>query len=57
MAEHDIKPEVVTTEATELKTLVYTVGYIRDWKTHNKATSITLKGAGSMTRDLRRERR
>ncbi|CAI2484034.1 MULTISPECIES: hypothetical protein [Serratia] len=57
MAEHDIKPEVVTTEATELKTLGYTVGYIRDWKTHNKATSITLKGAGSMTRDLRRERR
>jgi toxic protein SymE len=21
------------------------VGYIRDWKTHNKATSITLKGS------------
>ncbi|RWR02206.1 endoribonuclease, partial [[Pantoea] beijingensis] len=34
----------VTTEAPELKTRRYTVGYIRDWKTHNKATSITLKG-------------
>ncbi|GLR10912.1 endoribonuclease SymE [Mixta theicola] len=45
MAEHDTKPEVVTTEAPELKTRRYTVGYIRDWKTHNRATSITLKGA------------
>lgn len=44
MAEHDTKPEVVTTEAPELKTRRYTVGYIRDWKTHKKATSITLKG-------------
>lgn len=44
MAEHDSKPEVVTTEAPELKTRRYTVGYIRDWKTHNKATAITLKG-------------
>jgi toxic protein SymE len=44
MAEHDTKPEVVTTEAPELKTRRYTVGYIRDWKTHSKATSITLKG-------------
>ncbi|NIY48358.1 SymE family type I addiction module toxin [Cedecea colo] len=44
MAEHDTKPEVVTTEAPELKTRRYTVGYIRDWKTHNRATSITLKG-------------
>lgn len=31
------------TEAPELKTRCYTVGYIRDWKTHNKATAITLK--------------
>ncbi|MDN0122579.1 SymE family type I addiction module toxin [Yersinia aleksiciae] len=45
MAEHDSKSEVVTTEAPELKTRRYTVGYIRDWKTHNKATSITLKGS------------
>jgi toxic protein SymE len=45
MAEHDIKTEVVTTEAPELKTRRYTVGYIRDGKTHNKATSITLKGS------------
>ena len=44
MAEHDTKPEGVTTEAPELKTRRYTVGYIRDWKSHNKATSITLKG-------------
>jgi len=43
MAEHDTKPEAVTTEAPELKTRRYTVGYIRDWKNHNKATSITLK--------------
>ncbi|MDT0177870.1 SymE family type I addiction module toxin [Enterobacter sp. BRE11] len=44
MAEHDTKPEVVATEAPELKTPRYTVGYTRHWKTHNKATSITLKG-------------
>ncbi|WP_128174090.1 SymE family type I addiction module toxin [[Pantoea] beijingensis] len=44
MAKHDTKPEVVTTEAPALKTRRYTVGYIRDWKTHSKATSITLKG-------------
>jgi toxic protein SymE len=44
MAEQDSKPEVVTTEAPELKTRRYTVGYIRDWKTHDKATAITLKG-------------
>ncbi|WP_249033198.1 SymE family type I addiction module toxin [Tenebrionicola larvae] len=30
--------------ATTPTTRRYTVGYIRDWKTHNKATSITLKG-------------
>ncbi|NIF47133.1 type I addiction module toxin, SymE family [Enterobacter sp. Ap-1006] len=36
---------MITTEAPELKTRRYTVGYIRDWKTPNKATSsITLKG-------------
>ncbi|WJY16918.1 SymE family type I addiction module toxin [Pectobacteriaceae bacterium CE90] len=45
MAKQDSKSEVVTTEAPELKTRSYTVGYIRDWKTHNKATSITLKGS------------
>ncbi|MEN3753900.1 SymE family type I addiction module toxin [Mangrovibacter sp. SLW1] len=45
MAEQDTKPEGVTTEAPELKTRRYTVGYIRDWKSHNKATSITPKGA------------
>ena len=44
MAEHDSKSEVVTTEAPELKNRRYTVGYIRDWKTHNRATSITIKG-------------
>ncbi|MFE8663986.1 SymE family type I addiction module toxin [Serratia nevei] len=44
MAEHDTKPEVVTTEAPKLKNRRYTVGYIRDWKTRNKATAITLKG-------------
>ena len=44
MAGQDSKSEVVTTEAPELKTRRYTVGYIRDWKTHNKATAITLKG-------------
>lgn len=44
MAEHDSKSEVVTTEATELKTRRYTVGYIRDWQTHEPAPTITLKG-------------
>jgi len=44
-AEKNSKSEVVTTEAPSLKKRRYTVGYIRDWKTHNKATSITLKGA------------
>ncbi|WP_310793436.1 hypothetical protein [Enterobacter sp. R1(2018)] len=44
MAEQDSKSEVVTTEVPELKTRRYTVGYIRDWKTHNAATSSTLKG-------------
>lgn len=44
MAEHDSKSEVVTTEAPELKTRRYTVGYIRDWQTHEPAPSITLKG-------------
>lgn len=34
----------MTTEAPELKTRRYTLGDIRDWKTHKKATSITLKG-------------
>lgn len=43
MAEHDTKPEVVTTEVPELKTRRYTVGYIRDWKTHNAATGTPLK--------------
>lgn len=45
MAELNSISEVVTTDAPELKTRCYTVGYIRDWKTHNKATSITLKGS------------
>ncbi|WP_202303617.1 SymE family type I addiction module toxin [Dryocola clanedunensis] len=44
MAENDSKSEVVTTEVPELKNRRYTVGYIRDWKTHEPATSITLKG-------------
>ncbi|MCT4715611.1 endoribonuclease SymE [Enterobacteriaceae bacterium H18W14] len=44
MAEHDSKSDVVTTEAPELKTRRYTVGYIRDWKTHEPAPTITLKG-------------
>ncbi|MES4611347.1 MAG: SymE family type I addiction module toxin [Ewingella sp.] len=45
MAELNSISEVVTTDAPELKTRCYTVDYIRDWKTHNKATSITLKGS------------
>ncbi|WP_210478148.1 endoribonuclease SymE [Pantoea ananatis] len=44
MAEHDTKPEVATAEAPELKNRRYTVGYIHNWKTHNKVTAITLKG-------------
>ncbi|GDX06956.1 endoribonuclease SymE [Buttiauxella sp. A111] len=44
MAEQDSKSEVVTTEVPELKNRRYTVGYIRDWKTHSAFTSITLKG-------------
>lgn len=44
MAEQDSKSEVVTTEVPELKNRRYTVGYIRDWKTHSASASITLKG-------------
>lgn len=44
MAEHDSRSEVVTTEVPELKTRRYTVGYIRDWQTHEPAPTITLKG-------------
>ncbi|VEB97019.1 Putative endoribonuclease symE [Cedecea lapagei] len=35
----------MTTEAPELKIRRYVVGYIREWKTHTKATFITLKGS------------
>ncbi|XYQ55856.1 SymE family type I addiction module toxin [Pectobacterium carotovorum] len=31
-------------KAAELKTRRYTVGYIRDWQTHEPAPTITLKG-------------
>jgi len=51
MAEQDTKPEAVTTEAPELITRRYTLGDIRDWKRHKKATSITLKGGGICNRD------
>lgn len=44
MAEQDTKPEVVTTEAPELKNRRYTVGYIRDSKHFRPSASITLKG-------------
>jgi toxic protein SymE len=44
MAEQDSKSKVVTTKAPELKTRRYTVGYIRDWQTHEPAPTITLKG-------------
>jgi toxic protein SymE len=44
MAEQDSKSDIVTTEVPELKNRRYTVGYIRDWKTHEPSTSITLKG-------------
>lgn len=44
MAEQDTKPEVVTTEAPELKNRRYTVGYIRDSKHFRPSPSITLKG-------------
>ncbi|NMP26574.1 endoribonuclease SymE [Rahnella sp. SAP-1] len=44
MAEQDSKSEVVTTEVPELKTRRYTVGYIRDWQTHEPSPAITLKG-------------
>lgn len=44
MAEQDSKSEVVTTEAPELKTRRYNVGYIRDGQPHEPAPTITLKG-------------
>ncbi|MCT4713112.1 SymE family type I addiction module toxin [Enterobacteriaceae bacterium H11S18] len=44
MATHATNLEVVTTEVPELKNRRYTVGHIRDWRTHEPATSITLKG-------------
>ncbi|MCT4706362.1 SymE family type I addiction module toxin [Enterobacteriaceae bacterium H16N7] len=44
MATHATNLEVVTTEVPELKNRRYTVGYIRDWQTHEPAPAITLKG-------------